>query len=57
MTDTPEADPPKSHGRLSIRASLRPRDLMEEPRIVRGAFAAKVVTLLPDAFPAHSACR
>jgi tRNA (guanine37-N1)-methyltransferase len=44
-------DPPKSHGRLSIRASLQPRDLMEEPRLVKGAFTAKVVTLFPDAFP------
>jgi tRNA (guanine37-N1)-methyltransferase len=44
-------DPPKSHGRLSIRASLQPRDLMEEPRLVKGAFTAKVITLFPDAFP------
>lgn len=43
--------PPKSHGRLSIRASLKPRDLMEEPRLVKGAFTAKVITLFPDAFP------
>jgi tRNA (guanine37-N1)-methyltransferase len=43
--------PPKSHGRLSIRASLTPRDLMEEPRVVKGAFVAKVITLFPDAFP------
>ena len=43
--------PPKSHGRLSIRASLKPRDLMEEPRVVKGAFTAKVITLFPDAFP------
>lgn len=44
-------DKPKSHGRLSIRASLKPRDLMEEPRLVKGAFTAKVITLFPDAFP------
>lgn len=44
-------DTPKSHGRLSIRASLTPRDLMEEPRLVKGAFHAKVITLFPDAFP------
>lgn len=49
MSDT--ADTPKSHGRLSIRASLKPRDLMEEPRLVKGAFVAKVITLFPDAFP------
>ena len=41
----------KSHGRLSIRASLQPRDLMEEPRIVKGAWTAKVITLFPEAFP------
>jgi tRNA (guanine37-N1)-methyltransferase len=44
-------DPPKSHGRLSIRASLKPRDLMEEPRLVRGAWVARVITLFPEAFP------
>ena len=41
---------PKSHGRLSIAASARPRDLMETPR-VRGAWEARVVTLFPEAFP------
>ena len=44
-------DKPKSHGRLQIRASLKPRDLMEEPRLVKGAFTARVITLFPDAFP------
>lgn len=43
--------PSKSHGRLSIRASLKPRDLLEEPRVVRGAWTAKVITLFPEAFP------
>ena len=47
-----EPDPPqKSHGRLSIRASLTPRDLLEEPRQVKGAWVAKVITLFPEAFP------
>ncbi len=41
----------KSHRRLSIQASLQPRDLMEEPRIVKGAFTARVITLFPEAFP------
>lgn len=45
------ADTPKSHGRLSIRPSLKPRDLMEEPREVKGAFVARVITLFPEAFP------
>lgn len=41
---------PKSHGRLSISASLQPRDLMA-PQRVRGAWNARIVTLFPDAFP------
>jgi tRNA (guanine37-N1)-methyltransferase len=49
MTD--DAKPMKSHGRMSISASLRPRDLMEEPRTVKGAWRARVITLFPDAFP------
>lgn len=49
MTDAPK--PPKSHGRLSIRASLAPRDLMEEPQVIKGAWRARVITLMPDAFP------
>jgi tRNA (guanine37-N1)-methyltransferase len=44
-------DPHRSHGRLSIRASLKPRDLMEEPRVVKGAWTAKIITLFPEAFP------
>jgi tRNA (guanine37-N1)-methyltransferase len=49
MPDTPP--PPKSHGRLLVQASLKPRDLMEEPRRVKGAWVAKVITLFPEAFP------
>ncbi|AUH32495.1 tRNA (guanosine(37)-N1)-methyltransferase TrmD [Paracoccus tegillarcae] len=44
------SDAPKSHGRLSIRASLTPSDLMEEPQ-VKGAWTANIVTLFPEAFP------
>lgn len=50
MTDQPGPDTPRSHGRLSIRASARPRDLMAEPQ-ARGAWTAQVVTLFPEAFP------
>ncbi|WP_135448316.1 MULTISPECIES: tRNA (guanosine(37)-N1)-methyltransferase TrmD [Tabrizicola] len=46
-----EPKTPKSHGRLAIRASLTPRDLMEEPRVVSGAWTARVITLFPEAFP------
>ncbi len=51
--DLPASDRPvlKSHGRISIRASLKPRDLMEEPLHVKGAWRAKIITLMPDAFP------
>ncbi len=45
------SDPTKSHGRLSIRPSLKPQDLMGEPRLVKGAWVARVITLFPDAFP------
>ncbi len=43
--------PSKSHGRLSLRPSLKPRDLMEEDRVVKGAWTARIITLFPDAFP------
>jgi tRNA (guanine37-N1)-methyltransferase len=51
---TPMSDPTlplKSHGRLSIRASLKPRDLQEEPRVVKGAWTTRIITLFPEAFP------
>ena len=41
---------PKSHGRLTIQASVKPRDLMADV-VVKGAWVAQVITLLPDAFP------
>lgn len=53
MSDPIEPTPParKSHGRLQISASLKPRVLMEEPMLLKGAWVAKIVTLFPDAFP------
>ncbi|MEM6740674.1 MAG: tRNA (guanosine(37)-N1)-methyltransferase TrmD [Pseudomonadota bacterium] len=44
-------DTPRSHGRLSIRPSLTPRDLMAETPRLKGVWTAKVVTLFPEAFP------
>lgn len=44
------SDTPKSHGRLHVKPSLRPRELMAEPQI-RGAWTARIVTLFPEAFP------
>ncbi|WP_431298282.1 tRNA (guanosine(37)-N1)-methyltransferase TrmD [Tabrizicola sp. BL-A-41-H6] len=48
---SPPDSPSKSHGRISLRPSLKPRDLMEEDRVVKGAWTAKIITLFPDAFP------
>jgi len=42
--------PALSHGRKSISASLKPRDLMEETKL-KGAWTAKIITLFPEAFP------
>ena len=41
----------KSEGRLTARASLRPRELMTERPEVAGAWRATVLTLYPDMFP------
>jgi tRNA (guanine37-N1)-methyltransferase len=41
----------RSHGRLAIAASARPRPLMEGPPRLAGAWVARVVTLFPEAFP------
>ncbi|MEO1277023.1 MAG: tRNA (guanosine(37)-N1)-methyltransferase TrmD, partial [Pseudomonadota bacterium] len=40
----------RSHGRLSIRASAQPRDLMAE-NAQPGVWTARVITLFPEAFP------
>jgi tRNA (guanine37-N1)-methyltransferase len=53
--DAPAPPPPrsltKSHGRISVRPSLKPRDLMADPLTQKGAWRAKIITLFPDAFP------
>lgn len=41
----------KSHGRLAISESLKPRALMTDTPRLRGAWTAKVITLFPNAFP------
>ena len=48
MSDT---SPTKSHGRLSMQASAKPRDLMQETRVIKGAWTARIITLFPEAFP------
>ncbi|MEM6465535.1 MAG: tRNA (guanosine(37)-N1)-methyltransferase TrmD [Pseudomonadota bacterium] len=45
------SDKPLSHGRLSISANLRPRDLMDGPQRLAGVWTAKVLTLYPQMFP------
>jgi tRNA (guanine37-N1)-methyltransferase len=42
---------PKSHGRLSISATAKPRELMQGQPDLLGAWKAKVVTLYPETFP------
>lgn len=51
MSDDGPAGGMKSHGRLSMSASTTPRDLMEEPLRLKGAWAARIITLFPEAFP------
>ncbi|MFD1344593.1 tRNA (guanosine(37)-N1)-methyltransferase TrmD [Litorisediminicola beolgyonensis] len=45
------SDTARSHGRKSIHASLKPRDLMSEDSDLVGVWKAQVITLLPEAFP------
>jgi len=43
--------PPKSHGRLAIRATAAPRELVGGRPELAGAWTARVITLFPEAFP------
>lgn len=45
------SDAPKSHGRLSISATAKPRELMQDNPRLKGAWTAKIITLFPEAFP------
>lgn len=47
MTDSPT----RSHGRLRVRPTVQPRDLMAEQHSPAGAWTAQVITLFPEAFP------
>lgn len=44
-------DKPRSHGRVAISTSLKPRSLMDEPPVLQHAWLAQIITLFPDAFP------
>jgi tRNA (guanine37-N1)-methyltransferase len=48
MTDTPL---PRAQGRKTIRATLKPKELMTDAPDLAGVWTAQVLTLLPDAFP------
>ncbi|MDR6264827.1 tRNA (guanosine(37)-N1)-methyltransferase TrmD [Roseobacter sp. N2S] len=41
----------RSHGRLAVRPSLKPTELMTNTPDIAGAWRVKVITLFPDAFP------
>ena len=41
----------KSHGRKSIRATVQPRELITSTPTLKGAWAARIITLFPQAFP------
>jgi len=45
------SDKPRSHGRLKIAPTLKPRALMDDTPQLAGAWEARVITLFPAAFP------
>lgn len=46
------SEPPlRSHGRLAARPTTQPRDLLTDRPLLAGAWEARVITLLPEAFP------
>lgn len=49
--DTPTSPPQKSHGRKTIRPTLKPRELMEQTPDLARVWKAQIITLMPDAFP------
>ncbi|MGH1368166.1 MAG: tRNA (guanosine(37)-N1)-methyltransferase TrmD [Maritimibacter sp.] len=52
MNDTPKApNKPKSHGRVKVRPTLVPRELMTDRPNLASSWTAKIVTLFPAAFP------
>lgn len=45
------SNPPKSHGRKSIQATLKPRELITSKPDLAGVWRADIITLFPDDFP------
>ncbi len=48
---SPSSGPDRALGRKTIRPSLKPRELMTPIPDLAGVWKARVITLLPDAFP------
>lgn len=42
---------PRSAGRIAVRPTLRPRELMADTPDIAGAWTAQIITLFPQAFP------
>jgi len=42
---------PKSAGRIAVRPTLKPRELMTDTPDIAGSWTAQVITLFPQAFP------
>jgi len=42
---------PKSHGRLAISPTAKPRELLGDTPRLAGAWMARIITLFPEAFP------
>jgi tRNA (guanine37-N1)-methyltransferase len=51
MSDEPKSKPMRSHGRVAVRPTLQPRDLMASTPQLAGTWTARVITLFPQAFP------
>jgi tRNA (guanine37-N1)-methyltransferase len=45
------AKTPKSAGRISVRPTLQPRELMTDTPDIAGSWTAQLITLFPQAFP------
>ncbi|OAN78492.1 tRNA (guanosine(37)-N1)-methyltransferase TrmD [Sulfitobacter sp. EhC04] len=43
--------PPRSHGRQSVRATLKPRELMQDVPDYADVWQARIITLFPELFP------
>ncbi|MBW4961785.1 tRNA (guanosine(37)-N1)-methyltransferase TrmD [Sulfitobacter sp. CW3] len=51
-TNTPDrSTPARSHGRQSVRATLKPRELLQDTPDYAGVWRAEIVTLFPELFP------